>query len=327
MTALNQQFGIKAESTYGTPVAVDRFYEINSESLALDMGRVRSAGRRQSQKTHRTDRFMPYVRGGVGGFSLDVPTKGFGVLLNQITGGTASVGIVTDSNYTQTHTLGTMLGKMFTAQVNRPMVDATDQKFTYHGCKVLSAEFACDAESVLTCAVNIDAEDMDTSTALATCTYPTGFHVFTWVGGALTIAAANVEISNFKCTITNPMKTDRYYIRSSSLKKQPVVNDLRSVMFEFTADFDSMTQYQRFSSATAAGALGAVVGTFTGDIFHAGATYPELKFTAPNCDFVEVDGPNLNGNEHLTVTYRALALDDGSSEPLTITYRTTDSAI
>ena len=63
MTALLQQFGMKVESTYGTPVTVDRFYELSGESLRMDVGRTRSAGLRSGQTFDRTDRFLPFKTG------------------------------------------------------------------------------------------------------------------------------------------------------------------------------------------------------------------------------------------------------------------------
>lgn len=327
MTAITQQFGIKAESTFGTAVTVDRFYEVSGETLRLDMARVRSAGRRASQRVHRSDRFMPYKKGVSGSFTLDVPTKGFGVLLNMITGGTASVGSLVDSNYAQTHTLGTHLGKMFTAQMNKPHTDATDKAFTFEGCKVTQAVFACDVDGVLTCEVTIVGEDLNTTDALASVSY-TASRVFAWKDAAMTVAGSATEVRDWRTTITIPYNTDeRYFLRSSALMKQPLENDLVTVMTEFTIDHANLTQYDRFRSATSAGALAALATTFTGDVLTGATTYPSIVFTVPAGDFEEVDGPNVQQNAMLTQRYRVLALDNGTDAPLTVTYTATDSAI
>lgn len=329
---INQQFGIKAESTYGTPVAVDRFYEISGESLRLDMGRTRSAGLRAGQRVARTDRSQPYRLGASGGFSLDVPTKGFGVLLEQIMGGTASVGTITDSNYTQTHNLGSLDGKSFTAQVVRELVDGTDQGFTYHGCKVTQAEFSCDPEGVLTCDVTVDAEDEDQSTdsgtAIASVSYPSDFRVFSWVGGSMEIDDVAAELTSFSLSISRSLNTGRRRLRGSALKKEPRENGLVEITMSLGLEFTSMTHYNKFKSATIAGALSKVEAWFDGDVAHAGTTVPRIKFEAAAVDFGNgFDGLNLNGQDIIMTTVNGMVLHDGTNNPLIATYRTTDSAI
>ena len=326
MTGILQQFGMKAESTYGTDVTVDRFYELSDESLQMGYGRTRSAGRRSGQRTHRTDRFLPFKDVLGGSISLDVPTKGFGVLLNAITGGTASVGSVTDSNYTQTHTIGTMLGKSYTLQVNRPDTGATSRVFTYGGCKVASAEFAIDVDGVLTCTVEWIGEDETTATALASVSYASDFRVFSFVNATMTVAGTTTPCKNWRLKITNPYETRRM-VQGSALTLEPLENDLRTVEVSWTAEFTSLTDYNRAASATAAGALASVVMTCDGDVAHGGSTLPEIVFTTPKLDFTQASGPFQSANQIPMVDFTGTALYDGSSEPLTVTYRTTDSAI
>lgn len=39
-TGISAQLGLKAESVYGTPVTVDRFYEFESEAIDIDIAKV-----------------------------------------------------------------------------------------------------------------------------------------------------------------------------------------------------------------------------------------------------------------------------------------------
>lgn len=326
MSGIAQQFGMKVESTYGTPVTVDRFYELSDETLEMTYGRTESAGRRSGQRTQRTDRFLPYKNVVGGSTVLDVPTKGFGVLLNAITGGTASVASVVDSNYIQTHTLGTTIAKFYTLQKNIPDTGATNRVFTYHGCKVAGAEFALDVDGILTCTVDWIGEDEDVSTGLATVSYSSDFRVFSFVNATMTVAGTTTPLTDWRLRITNPLQTRRM-IQGSALTLQPLENDLRDVELSFTPEFTSLTDYNRVASATAAGALASVVMTCNGDVAHGGTSLPYIIFTTPNVRFDSAAGPHQSQNQVPVVPFVGKALYDGSSEPLTVTYRSTDSAI
>lgn len=325
MTTLNTQLGIVDESTYGTPVVVTRFYEFNSESIQLQMGRVESAGLRTATRVLRSDRFEPYRIGAAGRVNLDVPTKGFGLLLKHMMG-TAAIGTITDSNYTQTFTVGSLLGDFFTLQLARPFNPAgTVQPFTYHGCKVTDWTLSCDLDGFLTADVGIDAEDEDTSTGLATASYASDTRCFSFVGASATIASTSIELKNFSVSGNNALDTDRRYLRSSALKKEPVENGMRTYEWSATADFSSLDQYNRFNSATRAGAVAAIVATFDGPIAHGGTTVPRVEVTIPVARFDAVD-VNVSGPEALMQDMSGVALFDGTNSPVTITYRTTDAA-
>lgn len=159
MTTLNTQLGVVDESTYGTPVVVSRFFEYNSEDISPDQGRTESAGLRVGNRTRRADRYEPFRRGAAGSLMFDVPTKGFGFWLKHMLGTVAS-GTIVDSNYTHTGTEGSLLGKFFTTQLNRPFnPSGTAQAFTYHGGKVADWELSCDLDGVLVASLGCDFED------------------------------------------------------------------------------------------------------------------------------------------------------------------------
>lgn len=322
-----QQLGVKAESTYGTPVVVDRFFEYVSESMKLDMARTRSAGLRSGQRIGRTDRFLPYRKGASGSVTMEVPTKGFGFWLKQATGSPDAVSAAVDSNYTQTHIIATLLADMFTMQFNRQTTDEANQAFTYHGCKVLAMELSIEPEGILMGTFELDAEDEDTSTGLASVSYTSDYRVFAWQNAAVTIATVAVPMTSYKLRIENPLNVDRRLISGSALKLQPLENADRLVTVTMGLEFTSTTQYARFQSATAAGALAAVEATFDGDVAHAGTTVPRLVVTTPKVDFEAVDGLVAADKDRIAYTISGTALYDGSSEALTITYRTTDAAV
>lgn len=327
MTVLNASIGFAEESTYGTPVTPTKFFEFNSESLKKVPGRSESKGHRAGQRVMRADRHEPYHTGVTGSLELDVPTKGFGILLKHALG-TASISTATDSNYTQTHIIGDLTSRYLTGQVNRQFQAGTDQAHTFHGLKIVAMELSCDMDGVLVASFEFDGEDEDTGTALATVTYASDTRVFSWAGGAVTIGGSSAEITGFRCRIANALNTGRRYLRGSVLKKNPLENDFRTVEWELKGlDHTALTNYGRVIDLDRADNLAAIVATFNGPVAHAGTTLPRLEITLPAARFDAVDGLSVSTFDPLSTTFSGIATDDDSAEPLTITYRTTDSAV
>jgi hypothetical protein len=228
---LETQLGVKAESTWGTAVVVDRFYEFNSESITLETGRVESNALRASQRVQRSDRFTPYILGASGSIEMDVLSKGFGWWLEQCLG-TIATGSLTDSTYTHTGTVGTLLAQGFTLQVNRPFHPAgTNQAFTYEGGKVAKWGFKSDVEGNLVFTADLVFETGITATALATASYPTGMENLTWAGGAVTVGGSAVPVTSFSVEVDNGQDTARHKIRSSTLRQEPVEAKNREITF------------------------------------------------------------------------------------------------
>lgn len=324
MTTLLSQLGFVAEVTYGTPVTVSRFAEFNSCSIELERGAVMSKGLRTGTRVQRSDRFMPYTIGASGDIVMDVPTKGFGIWLQHMLGAIAS-GTVVDANYTHTATIGSLAGRSMTVQAGKPRVgSATVDPYTWHGCKVAQWELAVDVDGILVATIGIDAEDEDNSTVLATASYPSDFRVFTFDGCAITVAGDSFEATSYSVTGNNQLDVGRRFLTGSSLKKEPLENAHREYGVSLEAEYKDLTQYNRFKSATAAGQLAAVVATFNGPIAHGGTTLPQLVVTLPAVRFAEVSQP-ISGPEKLTQSITGEVVDNGSDQPITITYRTTDA--
>lgn len=333
MTTLGSaQVGVKAETTYGTPVTVDRFYPYLNDGLEPDFGVISAADEiRAGSLVERADQDDPYPRGASGPFELYVPTKGFGLMIAHALGN-AAVGTITDSNYTQTHTLSATgkNGKSLTYQASRPFNPAgTPQQFTFHGVKLLSMELSVETEGYWKASFDCDAEEVDTSTALATATYPSlaaGAGRFPWKNTTFTIAGTQVEARMFRCKVTWPMNVDRRYLRGSALKKEPTPTGKPTIEWEAELDFTDLTQYNRFAAATIATRTAQLIATVTGNVALAGATVPQLVLTLPAARF-DAGPPTVSGEEPLMQTVSGVGLDDGTNPPITITYRSTDSAV
>jgi hypothetical protein len=237
-----------------------------------------------------------------------------------------STGTIADSNYTHTFTIASLLGDFFTTQLNRPFhPSGTAQPFTYHGCKVTKATWSMEVGGVLECVYELDCEDEDTSTALATASYPASGDLFSWVGSSVTIAGAAVEVSKWEVSITNTMDTERAFLRGSALKKEPVESDARQIEWSLEGDFVDLTQRNRFTAATQAARQAAIVITNNAPTILAGATLPQFVLTMPAASFDDAD-VNVSGTDPLKIALSGMAFNSaGTNDALSLTYKTTDA--
>lgn len=323
---LDYQLGVGTEAAYGTPVTPTRFFDTWTNPAAIEMsyGRVESAGMKVGQRTGRSDRFIPYPQGGSGDIEIEVLTKGFGFWLAHMLGSVATVAGAAGEVSTHTGTWGDTFGKSFTAQLGLPLnPSGTAQPMTYHGGKVTKWSLASKAEGLLVATLSCDFEDVDdTATALAVASYPTGANQLSWVKGEVKVAGVVVDVTEVEVSQDNGLNVDRRYLGASPLKKQPT-DGRREVEFSLSADFDSLTQRNRVASATAAGAVAEIVGTWTGPVMEGTSTTPLLRVTLPAA---RLDKMKLSGGpDPLTQQLTGVGLDNGTS-PVRIEYLTMDAA-
>lgn len=321
---LETQAGFKDESTYGTAVVVDRFMEYNSEGIKPVRPRIPYAGLRASQLVARKDRTVPVNKGNAGPVKFNPLSVGFGFWLKHMCG-TVATGATADSVTPHTGTLGSHRGDSFTFQVNRyDDYSATNRAFTWEGGKVASFELANDVDGLLECTLNMDFENEATGTSLASASYPSGGELFSWAGGAVTLAGSATPVTGLKIAVDNGLKTDRHHLRASTQKKEPLANKLRAITWEMTADFDSMTNYNRFVSDTAPGMFAAIVATWTAPTLVGVSAYPTLVVTVDEGRFDTCD-IMVEGEDLITAKMSGIGMYDGTNAPFSIVYTTADT--
>lgn len=322
--AARAQLGFKAESVYGTAVTVDRFLEFNKEAIKLVPRRTESQGLRSAHRAMRSDRHVPWYLGARGPVTLEVLTKGFGVLFQHLLGAVAT-GSTTDSKTIHTASVGNMKGVSGTWQINRPFHPAdTDQAFTYEGGKVAGGKLYNSVDGLLMLDLDLDFEDEATGTALASASYPTSTQPFSWAGGAVTIGGSSVDLTEIEITIDNGLKTDDLYLRASTLKKEPQEAKLRDIAWKAVMDFDSLTQMNRWKSLVAATNIAAIVGTWTGPVLIGSSSFPTCVATMPAAR-LDGDTPTVDGPGPLQQTLQGKGLFDGTNSPLSVAYGTADA--
>ena len=320
-------FSSAGETTWGTAATVDRWLEFVKEGFALDIDRVESKALRQNNRVLRGDRWVAGKRTVTGDIDFEVMNKGFGFLLKAILGSSSSNN--SGGVYTYTFTLGDPYGTSYTIEVGRPDVNGTVQQFLVSGAKVEEATFKNSLDGLLELSTKWTAKDQATSgSTTGGVSYPAATEPFSWTGGSINInSVAQASVKDITWTIKPGIKSDRYAINSSRTIREQIIADMVEISGSITAEFESLTSYNLFVNASASN-LYQVDATWSTDSFITGSTPFQLGVTMPKCRFepakVNVEGPDI-----LTVElpFKALNPTDGSTQPITMTYKTSDTAI
>lgn len=337
---MNTQLGFKAETTWGTPVVVDTFFEFESESIVPEVSLIEPPVMRTTTRTVRHDRWVRGITGHTGAVSLPVMTKEFGVWLDHLVGGSVTTAGPTDSAYTHTVDVGSLCGKGFTMQVNRPrgICGDTDVPFTYEGGKVSSWTLTQEQGGVVMLSADCTFEAMTQVTALATASYSTGMEFLPWGATAITVGGLSLPVTSWTVSCNNGMKTDRMMIRNSYQRREPVESAMREITFEATCDFEALTDntptgavgfLQKIwttagAAAVATDSIEAVVITCNGPTLAGATTYPGLTVTMSAVRFDEAN-VNISGPDMTQIAVKGRALVPSAGSICQLQYRTTDA--
>lgn len=321
MTILDRQLGVAEETTFGTPVTPNRWYEPTSDSVGMEIGRIESAAMRSGARVLRSDRWVGGQRNVSGDIGLELVNRSFGLWLKHMMGGVATAQPdATGSPTVYEHTFTPdVLPTGLTIQFGRPSRDGTVHPFTYHGCKIGSWELTAAAGELVPVTVSLVGEDEDTSTALATASYPAGVTLFTFVDGALTIAGAAVDVSEVSLAGDNALADDRYFV-GSALRKEPLDVTSRDYTGTIEAEFEDLTAYNRFVNGTeAALTLNFVGGTIENAFDFALEVTANVRFDGQTPQLADGEPPGL------TLPYKCVDSGSGPASALTMVYRTDDA--
>jgi hypothetical protein len=316
------QFGWKKESTPGTAVVVDRFYPFISSDFADEQERVEGESQRAGQYGLRDDQTFPVSKGWTGPLDLEVYTKDFGGFL-ELMGGSVSTSGPTDSLYTHTMTRAATIPAA-TLQTNDEFLDGTDQAFTYAGGKVTKWKLSFEVGKPVMCTLECAGMTYTTATALASASYTSGYEPLTWAGTAITVGGTSVPMESFTIEHEQALKTDRWKLKGSAARQEPVRSGRYKTTWSAKLDFDSLTQFNRFRASTQATNQAAIVVTATGPTLVGSATYPSLVATLAAARFDSFGKP-LKGNELIMCDVGGAALDSGSTASVQLVYSNSQS--
>jgi len=330
-SGLGTQFGLTKEVTYGTQLAATKFFEIDSAALALDQNYQDSVGLRANRMYGPSGRMRATTRQAAGGVPMDVPTKGFGAILDLMHGLTPTVvQQAATPAYLQTHLIGTsMPNKSACIQTNKPTTQAADVATTYPGSILTGASFSLDAAGMLK--VNLAWDSMDERTlatspaglALAAAAYPSG--VTSWLGTVTAVITLNgtpvAVVRSLSLDWAQPYRTDRFFIGSGGTKQKPIPNGFQTTTGNMELEWFDTSAYALFRS----GAKVALSFSFTNDVI-SGIYSENITFTLSAIQ-IRGNSPGIDGPDVLSQTVPYVAGDDGTNPPLKIEYTSTDTAI
>jgi hypothetical protein len=224
-------------------------------------------------------------------------------------------------------------GSYFDMQMGVPTTDGTQKAYNYHSCVITKAEWVFDRTGLVTYSYDFDAQQVETSTALITPTYPTNSVAF-----SSALSTSVFEIGAFgseatvdgmrKCTITleRPMATDRIYLGSAN-KESPVTNAYVKLTASIDADFTPALKTALWDLYLAntpisiiAKAVGSTIGTSgSSNTFGLNLTNAYIDSAGEP----SLDGPDvIKGTLSLTGT-----VDAAADAPLKATLITADTAL
>jgi hypothetical protein len=308
---IDAQIGMVAEVTYGTYVAPTRFYEFISESLKYNIQRIQSEGIRAGRRTQH--RWKAGTRSVTGDINFELVPQDLGLILSHVLGTPVTTG---SDPYTHTFTgLGAIDNKSMTVQVGRPDEAGTVQPFSYLGCKFTEAVITANTGEFAKMKLSVYGREEVTSQTLVAATYDAEHEPFVFTEGTLSVAGSVVEVKSCEYTINTNLAVDRHRIGAGGGKpKKALVNGLADIKGTFTADFENLTNYNRYVNGTEASLVLA---------FNAGSD-KQLTITS-NVRF-DGDTPAVGGMELLELTQPFVATGTTDAAVITTVLVNSDAA-
>ena len=243
-SGIDGQLGFAAESTYNTPVTVDRFFEFLSEKIVFSQERIESKGIRSGRRISR--RFAPGKQKVEGSVEMELAPGGMALLFEHAIGDRVTTGT---GPYTHTFTPGSRDGKSLTAQAGRPSTDGTINPFTYSGVKIASWSLKAAIDEYIMATFNLygAAEEIDPGVIpLVTApVYSDDDNPFVYTDAAFTLDGQVLCPMEWELTFTTALKTERHFMcpASGAVPAEALENGEIEITGTFSGDFEDLDNY------------------------------------------------------------------------------------
>jgi hypothetical protein len=325
---------------YGVAVVPTRSFEALTDFATAQREALQSVGMRAGLQTVRTDRRRNYIKGWEGSLELHPQNKGFGMLLRAAVGTSAIAQVGTTPAWLQTYESGSAAAnETLTFVIGRPPAtpSAAVVPWTYTGGAVtelnfeqevgdgdsgqLKATFGLDGRNEL---LATDSDDLNlTGLALPTAAYPTSDFVYGWPDLEVTIDGGSVgDTKSFSLSLAHTVATERYYMRRSTFKKQPIRNGIPEFTGSLAFDYEDEDIYNLVQSSEVV-PLVAEWRHSDPDAIAPGVTY-FLRITC-NVQF-SGDTPTVSLDDLPNQPIEFMCLHDGVTPAVKIEYQSTDVA-
>ncbi len=242
-TGLGGQLGTAVESTYGTYVAPDRFYEILNESLVRQQVVLQPSGIRAGTPNLRRGAKRTLVTNeGGGDINMEIGHVGFGRWFKYMLGSSASTITQLGAGnlaWRQIHQLGDNTGLMLTVQKGVPQTDGTVKPFSHLGTKITDWEVAISTSAYATLKLSTDSKQVVTSQSLAVAAYPPTIHALSFAGASLSVGQLAAPSAGLAVTNVGAAGATQYNYKVASLNAQG--ESLPSTSFNTTTGNATLT--------------------------------------------------------------------------------------
>jgi len=326
-TQQDVQVGFGKESTYGTAVTVDHFFETTDEGFDWNPTFAQGAGLRVGRIVNAADRRVLVKEESGGSIDIELFQKGLGFLfLGALGAGTSTV--VSGSAFQQVITPATSdFLPSYTVQVGLPPLGGGAlNPQTYSG--MLCDTFAMKAASgsIPTIKFTYKGKSKSTATALATPSYPAGNGLYTFVqgslqvGGALTLPTTTALASMTSPTLTgadvrefdlnwnNNLDANGFNLNTAGTLSRSKAVGLRAGTGTMTVEYDANVWRDAFLNQTDL----SLVLTFQSTVPITGAVFPTFQVVIPD---LRLNGgmPQPNKGEVITTSVGFEVLDNRSA--------------
>ena len=330
---IDSSVGLAEESTHKTYVAPTRHYEYNSESLKWTKNIKNGRGIRVGSRVARANRRVIPTAEGSGDFTVDVMTRGMGVLWDAAFGQNTNTEIVA-GEMQQVFTFADTLSS-YTLQRGVVRANGTVDAASFLGCVCSGFELDSPNSEILTAKFMWDIADVTHAQSYVTPSYPTEGEVLHFgnvvaeMGGTITAPTTTalasmaseitVGVRNFSLTVNSNLDNKRFNYGGGGRKAQQIATT-RQITGKFTAEYDQTTLRDAFLNDTDV----SLLITATGEDL--GTNNAALQIVIPvarlNGDLPEA------GNDGITTIEHSFEVFDGLSQsPLTLVCVTADTAI
>lgn len=326
---IGSQCGAKKETTWGTAVVPDKFFEFESEGMGVENAYVDALGLRAGRTFAPSSRTKKTTRTAGGDLSVIFPQKLGGFFLDLMVAPTITPIIATGTAYNSTFLIGASVPtKSATLQVNKPTTAGVDTAFTYPGAVLVSAAFSMEVSGLLTASFSWVCKDETTpgttpaGAALATATYVAGNDVWPHQELLLTYAGSAVPVTSVNWTWSQPYAAARLFLDGSGTIAKPIANGIATVTGTMAGEYVDQVLY----AAYRAGSFAALTAIATGTTAISGSEFPTFSNTF---SAVQLRGssPQVDGPDLLNLSIPWVAKDDGiAAAPWVAVLKSTDSA-
>lgn len=197
MAALNDHScGIGIESTFGTAVAPDHFFEwLESSKMDFDPNVIYSKGLRVGSRFPRASRRVGLVPKPDGKLDFELASKGFGIALQAAFGTATNTSITGGSQQLFTATTSGSTLPSLTVQEGLVRADGTVVAHTWRGCTVKTAEFDMPLDGFLSVNLALDSKAMHITRTVSDGATTNSSPTLTSASGAFTANDVGAPIS------------------------------------------------------------------------------------------------------------------------------------